>query len=233
MKRLLHPLFFGQERILSVFVPHNWLDGDEQPLSEFERTAFASGLRHVAGVDEAGRGPLAGPIVAGAVMLGAPIEGVDDSKRLSEATRERLYDVIMSGNHRVGVCVIESTELDAMGLQPANYACMVRVAEQLLPIPELVLIDGFRVPGCRFNQKKIVKGDQLSQSIAAASIVAKVTRDRIMKTLDAEYPAYGFAQHKGYGTKAHLEAIHEYGPCPEHRRTFAPIAELLETSPLF
>lgn len=218
---------------MSKFIPYHWPLNDHAPLAEHERVAVGSGLRLLAGVDEAGRGPLAGPIVAGAVMLAGPIEGVNDSKQLSEKKREILYAAICDGTHAVGITVIEATMIDSMGLQQANYAAMVQAAEQLVPAPQLLLVDGFTIRGCPFEQKKLIKGDQLSQSIAAASIVAKVTRDRIMVELDSAYPEYGFARHKGYGTKAHLEAIHQYGPCPAHRRSFAPIAQAIESGTLF
>lgn len=217
---------------MSVFTPYHWRSDEDLPLSEYEVKAVAAGLRFVAGVDEAGRGPLAGPIVAAAVMLSAPIEGVKDSKQLTAKKREGLYELILSGDHVVGVSIIEAWDIDAMGLQQANYASMIRAAEQLAPAPEILLVDGFSVSGCRFKQRRIVKGDRLSQSIAAASIVAKVTRDRIMVKLDERYPEYGFARHKGYGTKVHLEAINQYGPCVVHRQSFAPIARVQQTGPL-
>ncbi len=217
---------------MNDFSPYYWRSDEDLPLSDYEVTARESGIQFIAGVDEAGRGPLAGPIVAAAVMLSGPIDGVNDSKQLTEKMREVLYEAILSGGHRVGVCVIEASEIDEMGLQPANYASMARAAEQLEPKPEILLVDGFKISGCRFEQQKIIKGDGLSQSIATASIVAKVTRDRIMIELAARYPEYGFARHKGYGTKVHLEAINEYGPCVVHRRSFAPIARVQETGSL-
>jgi ribonuclease HII len=217
---------------VSGFTAYHWRADEGLALSDYEVMARESGFRLIAGVDEAGRGPLAGPIVAAAVMLSGPIAGVNDSKQLTEKKRESLYAQILSGGHQVGVCVIEASEIDAMGLQPANYASMTRAAEALAPEPEILLVDGFRISGCRFEQRRIIKGDGLSQSIAAASIVAKVTRDRIMVELDGLYPAYGFARHKGYGTKVHMEAIEEYGPCAVHRRSFAPIARALETGSL-
>jgi ribonuclease HII len=166
-------------------------------------------------------------------MLSGPVEGVDDSKKLTEKRRETLYEILQRGDHQIGVSIISSTELDEMGLQPANYAAMARAAEQLSPEPQILLVDGFKISGCRFMQQKIIKGDQKSQSIAAASIIAKVTRDRIMVDLDSQYPVYGFARHKGYGTKAHLEAINRHGSCPVHRQCFAPIARVQETGSLF
>lgn len=202
-------------------------------MSEFERQALSNGARLIAGVDEAGRGPLAGPIVASAVMLGEPVEGVDDSKKLSEGQRETLFDVIMDGPHVVGVAVISSETIDAHGIQSANYGAMSGSLAKLDPQPDFALVDGFNIKGCAIPQMKIVKGDQRSQSIAAASIIAKVTRDRIMLEMDERYPGYGFARHKGYGTRQHLEAIDRLGPCPIHRKSFAPIAKATVTLELF
>jgi len=199
----------------------------------FECQAAQAGSRHIAGVDEAGRGPLAGPIVAAAVILGEPVPGVDDSKRLSERRREELYDVLCSGPHAIGVEIIESVTIDSEGIQTANYMAMAGALGHLEPAADFALVDGFTIQGCMTPQLRIVKGDRRSQSIAAASIVAKVTRDRIMRVLDVEFPDYGFARHKGYGTREHLLAIERHGPCRIHRRSFAPIANALETLGLF
>lgn len=217
---------------MSTFVPYPWKDHSSIELSEFEFELCQSGVTHIAGIDEAGRGPLAGPVVAGAVMLAHPIEGVDDSKKLTEKKRDRLYEEIQSGEHVVGVSIISAGDVDKLGIQQANYRAMLESAEALDPVPEFLLVDGFAIPGCVTPHKRIVKGDQRSQSIAAASIVAKVTRDRLMVELDARYPEYSFARHKGYGTKVHLEAIAQYGPCPEHRKSFAPIANARSTGAL-
>jgi ribonuclease HII len=199
----------------------------------FEREAGESGFRRVAGVDEAGRGPLAGPLLAGAVVLACPVPGVTDSKLLTEARREELFEILTRGGHSIGVSVIPSVEIDAHGIQTANYAAMVRALGQLDPPADFALVDGFNVPGCPIPQQRIVKGDRLSMSIAAASIIAKVTRDRMMMELDRQYPQYGFARHKGYGTAEHLAALREHGPCPAHRRSFAPLAQPRETGELF
>lgn len=199
----------------------------------FEREAQASGFVRIAGVDEAGRGPLAGPIFAAAVVLAEAVAGVDDSKRLTPARREALYEALRAGRHAIGVAEVSAAEIDAHGIQQANYAAMLRAVEVIDPPPDFLLIDGFRVPGTALPQKRVVKGDRLSLSIAAASIIAKVLRDRSMIALDAEYPAYGFARHKGYGTREHLDALAEFGPCPAHRKSFAPIAQPGETGLLF
>jgi ribonuclease HII len=192
----------------------------------FEQQAFASGFRRVAGVDEAGRGPLAGPLMAGAVVLSHAVPGLDDSKRLTEARREALFAELLAGAHAVGVGVVEAGELDRMGVQRANYTAMARAVAALSPPPDFLLVDGFNLPGVSQPCLRIIKGDQRSLSISAASIIAKVTRDRRMAELDREYPGYGFGQHKGYGTAAHLAALARLGPCPEHRRSFAPLAEM-------
>ncbi|MGI6461505.1 MAG: ribonuclease HII [Candidatus Hydrogenedentales bacterium] len=198
-----------------------------------ERRAAAQGFERVAGVDEAGRGPLAGPLVAAAVVLGHPLPELNDSKQLTPATRARLFDVLQNGPHAIGIAIIPSEEIDRLGIQAANYAAMRRAVNQLAPLPDYLLVDGFDLPGCPIPQCRLIKGDCRSQSVAAASIMAKVTRDRIMEELDCQYPEYGFARHKGYGTKGHLDAIARCGPCPHHRRTFAPLARSLETEPLF
>ncbi|HOZ46520.1 MAG TPA: ribonuclease HII [Candidatus Hydrogenedentes bacterium] len=199
----------------------------------FEREAAAGGFSRVAGVDEAGRGPLAGPIVAGAVVLSHPIEGLDDSKRLTAEQRDRLFEVIHAEACDVGMAVVASEEIDRDGIQSSNYRAMKEAVEALHMTPDFLLVDGFSIQGCALPQMRIVKGDRRSLSIAAASIVAKVTRDRMMDELDAQYPQYGFAQHKGYGTRDHLEAIKRHGPCAVHRKSFAPIAEMRETGLLF
>ena len=199
----------------------------------FEYEAMALGFRRVAGVDEAGRGPLAGPIVAAAVVLSAPLRGLNDSKQLTELQRETLFDALEAGGHDIGVGIVESEEIDRMGIQAANYAAMAAAVAGLRVAADYLLVDGFNVPGLVPPQLKLVKGDSRSLSIAAASIVAKVTRDRIMYTLHKQYPEYGFGTHKGYGTEDHLDAIRRLGPCPAHRKSFAPLAQPLETQSLF
>lgn len=194
-------------------------------MTAFEREVFAQGWRRIAGVDEAGRGPLAGPIVAAAVILGEAIEGLDDSKRLTAKRRESLFSELASGPHAIGVAMVEAGNIDAMGIQAANYAAMAEAAAALAPPPDFLLVDGYVIRGCALPQKRIIKGDARSWSIAAASIVAKVTRDRIMVSLHAAYPGYGFDRHKGYGTREHLDALERFGPCPAHRRSFAPVAK--------
>ncbi len=202
-------------------------------MTEFEREAAAGGFLRIAGVDEAGRGPLAGPLVAAAVILHGPVEGLNDSKQLTEPVREALFSRLFDEGHAIGISVIDATEIDAIGLQNANYKAMADAAGALDPAADFLLVDGFAIKGCPTPLKPIVKGDARSVSIAAASIVAKVTRDRILVELDAAHPEYGFAKHKGYGTKAHLDALNTYGPCPAHRRCFAPVERRMQQGMLF
>lgn len=197
-------------------------DAALEAMLSFERAACEQGFRRVAGIDEAGRGPLAGPIVAAAVVLAFPVPGLNDSKLLSEARREELFSTLSRGEHDIGVAVIEAEEIDRLGIQQANYAAMARAVDALASAPDYLLVDGFQLPGVRQPALKIIKGDQRSQSIAAASIVAKVTRDRLMLTWAARFPEYGFERHKGYGTREHLDALARNGVSPIHRRSFAP-----------
>ncbi len=184
-----------------------------------------SGL--VAGVDEAGRGPLAGPVVAAAVILddGQPIAGLADSKKLSPLRRDRLYDEIRAKALCCSVAQASVEEIDQLNILQATMLAMRRAVEGLRLKPTLVLVDGNRLPVLDVRAEAIVQGDTKVQAISAASILAKVTRDRGLTELHTQYPAYGFDQHKGYGTAQHLEALVRMGPCPAHRRSFAPVAE--------
>lgn len=183
----------------------------------------------VAGVDEAGRGPLAGPVVAAAVMLdpGRPIDGLADSKRLSAARREALHAAIVRDARAYAVAVVQPAEIDAVNILQATLTAMQRAVAALETAPAEVLVDGDRCPALAQPARAIVGGDGLEPAIAAASIVAKVERDRLMTALDRRYPGYGFAGHKGYGTRAHLEALRRLGPCPAHRRSFAPVHRII------
>jgi len=183
----------------------------------------------VAGIDEAGRGPWAGPVTAAAVILNrkGPVAGLDDSKRLKPATRDRLFDLIVQ-HHRIGIGHASVEEIDRLNILAASHLAMARALEALgLPRPAYLLIDGNRDPGLGLPTSLIIGGDGLSLSIAAASIIAKVARDRIMDQLAITYPAYGFGKHKGYGTKAHQQALTDHGVSPVHRRSFAPIHKML------
>jgi len=184
----------------------------------------------IAGVDEAGRGPLAGPVVAAAVILDdrQPIAGLADSKKLSAARRDRLYDEIRA--KALCSCVAQASveEIDRLNILQATMLAMQRAVAGLRLRPVLVLVDGNRLPVLDVRAEAIVKGDDKVQAISAASILAKVTRDRGLDALHEEYPVYGFDRHKGYGTEVHLTALREHGPCPAHRRSFAPVAQALE-----
>lgn len=192
-------------------------------LWNYEHAALEEGYRLVCGVDEAGRGPLAGPVCAAAVILppDLEIEGLNDSKKLTDKRRRALYDIITVQALAYGIAFASEQEIDEINILQATFLAMRRAVEQLKPQPELALVDGNREPDFgAVPVKTIIKGDSLSANIAAASILAKVTRDRFMEEQDALYPQYGFAVHKGYGTQAHYAALREYGACPIHRRTF-------------
>ena len=191
-------------------------------LWRYEREAFAEGFAVVCGVDEAGRGPLAGPVCAAAVILPREtvIDGLNDSKKLPDKKRRELYDIITERAVAYGIAFASEQEIDEVNILQATFLAMERAMEKLSVRPQLALIDGNRAKDFGLPVRTIVSGDALSASIAAASILAKVTRDRLMEELDGEYPQYGFAVHKGYGTKRHYEALRAFGPCPIHRRTF-------------
>jgi ribonuclease HII len=200
---------------------------------EFESTLWQAGLQRVVGVDEAGRGPLAGPVVAAAVVLpadwlasGLPAElqGLNDSKQLTESRREDFFAVLTRlPEIQFAIAAVTAATIDQINILQATHRAMNEALAQLSPPPEHALVDGTRVKTLRFPQTPIVKGDARSYSIAAASVLAKVTRDRQAAEWDQQWPEYGFAEHKGYGTPKHLEAIRQYGPCPIHRRSFAPL----------
>lgn len=179
------------------------------------------------GVDEAGRGPLAGPVVAAALILpkGLEIDGLNDSKKLTAGRREELDKIIREQAHSFGIGIASVQEIEKLNILQANFLAMKRAVEQLKISPNYILVDGRDFPdfysdSVRISGKAIVKGDSRSAVIAGASILAKVYRDKLMKQMDSEYPDYGFAKHKGYGTKEHREAIVKYGPCPQHRSKF-------------
>ncbi len=192
-------------------------------LWKYEHAAYQDGIDLVCGVDEAGRGPLAGPVCAAAVILprDLEIEGLNDSKKLSDKRRRALYEVITEQAISYGIAMVDEKVIDEINILQATFLAMRQAVEQLSEKPALALVDGNREPDFgEIPVKTIVKGDSLSANIAAASILAKVTRDRFMEEQDAIYPQYGFCVHKGYGTKAHYEALRTYGPCPIHRCSF-------------
>jgi len=191
-----------------------------------------AGISPIAGVDEAGRGPCAGPLVVAAVILKDPtapeLAEVRDSKEVSESKREVLFDVIMNIAESVSVIIVPPSEIDERGVHAANLDGMRRAVKGLSVEPAYVLTDGYAIEGLAIPNVAVWKGDQVVTAISAASIIAKVTRDRIMIELDSKYPQYGFAKHKGYITAVHTAALKEYGPCIEHRRSFSNIAALLQ-----
>ena len=196
---------------------------------KYEMHYWRSGFDYIAGVDEVGRGPLAGPVVSAAVILpeGITIPGVDDSKKISAKKREMLFPVITDKAIAIGIGVINEEEIDEINILNATHKAMRVALSQLTIQPNIVMVDGNEADIGKFKQVNIVKGDQKSMSIAAASIVAKVTRDRMMVDYDRIYPEYGFANHKGYGTKFHIEALKKYFACPIHRRSFRPVSDYL------
>ena len=190
-----------------------------------------AGISPIAGVDEAGRGACAGPLVIASVVLADPfapeLSQVRDSKDVSEAEREKLFDVVTSAALAVSVIIVPAAEVDQRGVHVANLDGMRRAVQGLAITPSYVLTDGYAIEGLAIPNVAVWKGDQVVTCISAASIIAKVTRDRIMRELDSQFPDYGFAKHKGYITKVHTESLQKLGPCIEHRRSFANIAALL------
>ncbi|KXJ99279.1 MAG: ribonuclease HII [Nitrospira sp. OLB3] len=198
------------------------------PTEDFEGEARCCGYRCVAGLDEAGRGPLAGPVVAAAVVLPrrCRLVGLNDSKQISEADRLRLFDEIVHRAVGIGVGAASEWEIDRLNILEATKLAMRRALGSLPPPPDFLLLDAVTLPGIPVPQRSLIKGDGLSCSIAAASIIAKVTRDRLMVEYHRWYPQYNFAEHKGYGTPDHLRRLRRHGPCPIHRASFSPISRL-------
>ncbi|MCL2799099.1 MAG: ribonuclease HII [Endomicrobia bacterium] len=199
----------------------------------FDKNYRDKGFKFVAGIDEAGRGPLAGPVIAAAVILpqGIDIPHLNDSKQLTEKKRETLFDIIREKALAYAVSSIDNNAIDRINILQATFIVMKNSIDGLKINPELCLVDGnHKIPGLQFNQQAVVDGDAKSASIAAASILAKVTRDRIMIEYAKQYPLYKFEKHKGYGTKTHIEALKAHGACPIHRKTFAPVKLYLRNS---
>lgn len=199
------------------------------PDMQEEMAAYAEGCHYVCGIDEAGRGPLAGPVMTAAVMLpqGYELPGLNDSKKLTARKREELYAALMA-DERVLKCVAQASveEIDKLNILRATHLAMARAAQGLPQQPDMCLIDGLPVPGFPLPSRSLVKGDARCLSIAAASILAKVSRDHYMQELARQYPHYGFERHAGYGTRQHMQAIRQYGITPHHRRSFAPVAQM-------
>ena len=198
------------------------------PDFSFELAAIKNGHTLISGIDEAGRGPWAGPVVATAVILDRSNipAGLNDSKKLTHEKREALFDPIINSSH-VGIGIVSAAEIDAINILQATYLAMKRAVQNLKTKPTLALVDGNRAPPLTCKVETIIKGDAKSLSIAAASIIAKVTRDRMMIEMEKQFPGYDFALHKGYGTAKHASALALLGPCIEHRKSFAPIKALL------
>ncbi len=192
-----------------------------ETMNQYELHGFSNGFEWIAGIDEAGRGPLAGPVVAAAVVLPTDFKiiGLDDSKKLSESKRNELFDIINEKALSVGVGIVNHIRIDEINILNASKEAMLIAVDKLVKVPDLLLIDAVKL-NTDIHQMNIIKGDQKSNSIAAASIIAKVTRDRMMTAYDKEYPGYHFTQHKGYGTQLHYQSIQEIGISPIHRKTF-------------
>jgi ribonuclease HII len=203
-------------------------------LLAFETPLWEAGVERIAGVDEAGVGPLAGPVVAAAVILPRTLRprGLDDSKQLDEPARDRLAAEVKAGAVAWGVGVATHLEVDSLNVYQASLLAMRRAVEALSPAPQHLLVDARRVPGVPWPQEGIVRGDARSLSIAAASVIAKTSRDALMVEAEGRFPGYGFARHKGYGAPEHLAALRRLGPCPIHRRSFAPVREALGLDPV-
>jgi len=200
----------------------------DNPLVRFDQEKSGPGECLLAGVDEAGRGCWAGPVVAAAVVLPPTWcpSGLDDSKKLTAAKRRDLYEEIRASAVTWSACAISSVEIDRTDILRASLQAMARAVARLQPVPDLVLADGLQIPPCSQPAEAVVRGDGTSAAIAAASVIAKVLRDRIMIAYDRHYPGYGFADHKGYGAAVHREALQRLGPCPLHRFSYKPVAEL-------
>lgn len=192
-------------------------------LKKIDKEFFDKGVKYIAGIDEAGRGPLAGPVVVASVILpqDSMIEGINDSKKVSEAKREKLYDLIINEAISYGIGIIYQDEIDEINILQATKKGLTEAIKQMEVKPNIIMVDALSgIDTLGIPYKSIIKGDAKCYSVAAASIVAKVTRDRIMREWDKIYPEYGFASHKGYGTAKHIATIKEFGPCPIHRRSF-------------
>jgi ribonuclease HII len=196
----------------------------------FDKKFYDKGLQFIAGIDEAGRGPLAGPVAAAAVILPKDIiiSGLNDSKQLPEKKREQLFGIIKEKALSYAIELVDNNIIDRINILQATFMAMSKAVSKLQHKPDLCLVDGnHKIPNLKFNQEALISGDAKSACIATASILAKVTRDRLMLEYAKLYPAYEFEKHKGYGTKKHIEALKRYGVCPIHRTTFAPISEML------
>ncbi len=225
------PLGQTQRRDTASRSTRDLFDMEADPFC-FEQAAYSSGYTRVAGIDEAGRGPLAGPVVAAAVVMpvGLAIPGVRDSKDIPEPERERLAELIRSHAIAYGIGVVDEKTIDEVNIYQATILAMKLALDKIDPPADYLLIDAVFIPHIPIPQKAIIKGDCRSHTIAAASILAKTERDRIMRRLDERYPQYNFGRHKGYATKEHIALLRRHGPCPAHRRSFRPVADILRGS---
>lgn len=203
----------------------------ECDLLKYEKDLYKNGVNFIAGVDEVGRGPLVGPVVAAAVILpiNYHLDGLNDSKKLTEKKRERFYDILMQEAIAIGIGEASAKEIDEINIYQASKLAMMRALKNLKIKPEHVLVDAMPLKEIDIPSTSIIHGDALSLSIAAASVIAKVTRDRMMIELDKKYPEYGFAQHKGYPTKKHLEVLQKYGVLDNYRFTYGPVRDLINS----
>ncbi len=202
---------------------------EERDLLKYEKELYKKGITLIGGVDEVGRGPLVGPVVAACVILPVnyKLSGLDDSKKLSEKKREKFYDIIMKDAIAVGIGIVDAKKIDEINILEASRLAMKLAIENLNVKPEFVLSDAMKLDNIDIPYEAIIHGDSLSLSIAAGSVIAKVTRDRMMYELDEKYPEYGFAQHKGYPTKKHLENLQKYGILSNYRFTYKPVSDLI------
>ncbi len=201
----------------------------EEEMLNYEKELYEKGIELIGGVDEAGRGPLVGPVVAACVILpkNYHLSGLNDSKQLTEKKREKFYDIIMKEAVSVGIGVVDAKKIDEINILEASRLAMKLAIENMKVKPEFVLSDAMKLTNIDIPYKDIIHGDALSLSIAAGSVIAKVTRDRMMDELDKLHPEYGFAKHKGYPTKAHMEALEKYGPLENYRFTYKPVSGLI------
>ncbi len=203
----------------------------EKNLLSYEQELYKKGIKLIAGTDEVGRGPLVGPVVAAAVILPENyyLEGLDDSKKLTEKKRDKYYDIIYKDAVSVGIGIVDAKTIDEINILEASRLAMKKAVEDLKIKPEYILSDAMKLDNQNIPYTDIIHGDALSESIAAASVIAKVTRDRMMYDLDKEHPEYGFAKHKGYPTKLHLENLKKYGVLDNYRFSYKPVKEILTT----
>ncbi|MFC4023169.1 ribonuclease HII [Oceanobacillus longus] len=205
------------------------LEANYYTMTSFERVAFSKGSNYIAGIDEAGRGPLAGPVVAAAVILPADFKllGLNDSKQLNERTRDKFFAIIKEQAVSYGISIIGNKKIDDINIFEATKLAMREAFDQLTPVPDHLLLDAVKLDQLPCTSESLIKGDSKSVTIAAASILAKVTRDNLMKEIHKEYPVYDFASNMGYGTKHHMEKLQQAGASPYHRRSYAPVRDVL------